>query len=362
MVNGCQLDLEWGSVHTFQAGRGAASLPAVERGDQRRQAGVQRDRPPLEVDQGRGPRPACDVAEVRPVALGPVGELFLSQPEYLPPRLHGEPEPLAPVGLPPPPSAPSIRAEAVKKFARLAVAHADKLDRLDEWTEESSGTKGGAPGTAGADSTSLVVTARMSDIELSKSRTNRVWRLGDGPGRTVTTALRTDGLVPEWSTAPQKSRDPARADSLRLTPTPTRRTAEFPDEEALARTELGTLRNEFLGDGDKAQKVRAGPFADAQDWAVARSRERKPAEADELAAASQAEVPAARPANPARVTWAGSGRVVEIERFFTAAPDPPPVGEVGLPPSVPRGLAASALALVVLAVLTFSVFRRRSSP
>ena len=260
------------------------------------------------------------------------------------------------------PSAPSIRAVGLKKFARLVVAHADKLDLLDEWTEETSGTKVVAPGTAGPDSTSLVVTYRVSDIELTKSLTNRVWLLGDVPGRTVTTVIRTDCLVHEWYTAPQKSRDPARADTLLLTLTPTRLTAEFPDEEALIRTELGTLRKEFLGDGDKAKKLRAELFAEAQELAVTRFRERKPAELDELAAALQAEVQAARPANPVHVTREGSGLVVEIERFFTTGPDRPPVIEETLPPSVPRGLAALVLVLVVIAVLTFSVFRRRSSP
>lgn len=258
-----------------------------------------------------------------------------------------------------PPSAPSIRVVGLKKFARLVVAHADKLDLLDEWTEETSGTKNAASGTAGPESTSLVVTYRVSDIELSKSFTNRVWLLGDVPGRTVTTSIRTDCLVPEWYTTPQTARDPARADTLRLTLTPTCLTVEFPDEEALVRTELGTLRRERLGDGDKAKKLRMELYADAQDVAVARFRERKPAEADELVAALQAEVQAARPANPVRVARAGSGLVVEVERFFTAAPDRTPVGEETLPPSVTRGLA---VLVGVLAVLTFSVFRRRSSP
>ena len=257
------------------------------------------------------------------------------------------------------PPRPTIRAVDVKKFAKLAYDLADKAELIDELTEVQSETKVVRPGSVEPEGASLVMTYRISDIELSKSVTNRIWLLGDVPGRTVTTSIRVDCLVHEWYTAPKKIRGGDDRNALLIRLSPARHQVEFAGD-AFVRDELGALRLEFLGDGIKAKKLREELYVDAQELALKRFRERVVPESDEVADALKAEVQAAYPDKTVRVDREEFGFRIEIGQFFPTAPDAPPLHVVGSNNSVLH--VAAALAVVAIAALVIFRVRRRSNP
>ena len=96
------------------------------------------------------------------------------------------------------PPRPAIRALELAKFAKAVAGFADKLELLDDLTEAKSDAHVAGVGRSEAEGASFVAAYRICDIELSKGLTNRLWLLGDVPGRGIATSIRTDCLVHEW--------------------------------------------------------------------------------------------------------------------------------------------------------------------
>ena len=256
------------------------------------------------------------------------------------------------------PSRPKIRAVDVKTFAKLTCELVETAELIDELTEAKSQTQVVRSGKAEPESASLVMTYRISDIELTKSITNRIWWFGDVPGRTVTTSIRVDCLVHEWYTVPKRIRG-ADGHALWIKLSPARHQVEFAGD-AFVRDELGSLRSEFLGDDLKAKKLREELYADAQDLAMSRFRERGISDADEVADALKAEVQAAYPDKPVRVGRDESGIRIEIEQFFPTGPNAISQRSESSTISVKHVLAA--VVLVVIMALVIVSMRRKSHP
>ena len=248
------------------------------------------------------------------------------------------------------PPRPTIRALELAKFAKAVAGFADKLELLDDLTEAKSETLVAGVGRAEAEGASFVAAYRVSDIELSKGLTNRLWLLGDVPGRGIATSIRTDCLVHEWYTVPGKARDRHEPTTLLIRLAPARLMTEFPDAAAVT-TDLGTFRFEALGDGDKAQALRLELYEEARELALARYREFRTAGEAGLAGEMRAEFQTLHPTKRVRVDRDPRGLVVGIDGYFASEPAAPAAPDPSTPWLV-AGLAAGiALGLAIALLL-----------
>jgi len=190
-----------------------------------------------------------------------------------------------------------------------------------------------------------VAAYRVSDLQL----TNTIWLLGDVPGRSIATSIRTDCLVHAWYTVPGKARDRADPTTLLIRLAPARLMTEFPDDAAV-KTDLGTFRFETLGDGEPAQALRLELYEEARELALARYREFRAAADAGLAEEMRAEFQNLHPTKRIRVDRNGRGLVVGIDGYFASesvAPTAPdsstPWLVAGLAVGIALGLAIELL-------------------
>ena len=248
------------------------------------------------------------------------------------------------------PPRPKIRALELAKFAKSVAGYADKLELLDDLTEAKSETRVGGAGRAEPEGASFVAAYRVSDLVLSKGLTNRIWLLGDVPGRSIETTIRTDCLVHEWYTVPGKARDRSDPSTLLIRLAPARLMTEFPDDAAVT-TDLGAFRFETLGDGDKAEALRLELYEEARELALARYREFRTAGDAGLAEEMRAEFQTLHPTKRVRVDRDRGGLVVGIDGYFVPEPATPAAPDPAIPWLIAGFASATAFGLGIALLL-----------
>lgn len=247
------------------------------------------------------------------------------------------------------PPRPKIRALELAKFAKSVAGYADKLELLDDLTEAKSETRLGGADRAEPEGAYFVAAYRVSDLELSKGLTNRIWLLGDVPGRGLETSIRTDCLMHEWYTVPGKARDRSDPTTLLIRLAPARLMTEFPDD-VWVKTDLSAFRFEALGDGDKAQALRLELYEEARELALARYREFRMAGDAGLAEEMRAEFQTLHPTKRVRVDRDPRGLVVGIDGYFASESSSPAAPDSSTPWLL-AGLAAGIAFGLAIALL-----------